>query len=161
MKKLLLCLMASLTILITNAQLKRVGVLVGKNSDQVIRYLDSLNELRPNPQYHISRSAANNGDLILAIEFPMADEAFFKCFSLTLKFTRVEGTEICTTQLILGAEELAQNYLSFIKDTFERTQEGWERNLTRDGAVRLLAKYARDQEGSYSYFTITYSAKYK
>lgn len=109
------------------SQIDNMRIFLGSNDVQVSNYFDSLNSLKPNPAYKIEKGLTADGDLTLKVDFSIYDEQFYKCLAIWAIFQRVNGTEYCSKQLILGSSEYAEYNLAFIKDNFKRVSDNsWE-----------------------------------
>ena len=131
------------------SQIPHVKLFVDNSESEVIKYFDSLNNLKPNANYKIKRSTSDDGSLILTSDFAIADEKFYTCHSIMAKFLRVEGEEICISELIVGGNEFAQQNISFIKDNFNlKSAKHWEKLLY--GIFKITATFKKENSDFYS-----------
>lgn len=153
MKRISISILAFFIFNLSFSQISHIDVLIGKLDSDVTRYLDSLHNLKSNPYYKIKRDVTNNGDMLLSVEFSLADQSYYNCLRITTRFTRSQGSEFCTTQYITGKSEFAKPNLDFIKDNFTFVQEKniWEKVLI-PGQFKVVATF----ESAEKFYTITY-----
>jgi hypothetical protein len=132
-----------LTSILAKSQIEVIPVLIGKPESVVVKYMDSLNSLKNNPYYRISRSTNSFGDLQLTSSFSMADQSFYKCLSLIFIFQRIKGTEICSQQFFYGDAQYASYNLNYIKDNFKQVGDKWEYPFYNIPEYKIVAEYTK------------------
>jgi hypothetical protein len=135
------------------SQINHIELLIGKLDSDVTSYFDSLNSLKSNPYYKIKRDVSDYGDMILKVEFALADGAYYTCSSIITRFVRLKGDEFCDRQYIMGSAEFAKPNLDFIKDNFKFVPEkdNWEKILIPDH-FKVIATFEKKEE----FYTIRY-----
>ena len=125
-------------------QLKHIELLIGQLDTHVISYFDSLNNLKSNPYYKIKKDVSDYGDMILSNEFSLSDESYYTCLSVTARFARIKGVELCDRQYISGTSEFSKLNLDFIKDNFKFVSEknNWERIIVPDH-YKIIASFEK------------------
>ena len=124
----------------SKAQLDKIEILVGKEEQSIIKYLDSINYLQPKRDYHYQKSISKDGDLVLQNIFAISDQSFYKCYGIILRFQRLGGIEICTTQLVLGQSEYTLTHWNYVKDHFKRIDSNnWKTNWDNNAEVEITA----------------------
>ncbi len=138
------------------SQVDHVSVLIGKTDTDVSNYLDSLNNTHPSSYYKIKRSTSSDGNLTFQVDSYLGDETYWHFYAIIIFFKRINGIEICTTQMIMGSLEFAQYNLSYVKDNFHFVSENvWEKPWVLLPQFKILAKFIR-RDGAYPGFTISY-----
>lgn len=137
------------------SQLSSVDVLLGMTESRITTYFDSLNRLKSNPAYKIERDVTPDGALMLKNSFSMADEPFYKCLDVSVVFRRINGKEVCISQLVFGSSQYASNYLNYVKDNFKYVEPNkWEVYYT-DAPLKVVAEFSK-LEGNYPSFSMIY-----
>lgn len=123
-----------------------VKVLITKNEDEVVNYLNSLIQRSDNKELKIERSISDNGALTIQLGVPLNENDKFGFLDLTFVFHRFQKEEICVTQLVMGSPTYIYSNLSFIKDKFEFiSSNNWQLQL--GGGAYITAIYdKRDNE---------------
>lgn len=141
-----------------SGQIDHIKVLVGKPLSDVEGYLDSLLALRSNPYYKIERSVTQAGQLMLKVEFALADGDFYKCSSITCVFYRFDGgVEVCSRQLIMGDLKNCYSNVAYIKDNFDFVSAGkWE---TKYPSIpfKITATFEKKEGSVAEYYAILYT----
>jgi len=142
------------------SQLDKIKILIGGFESTIINYIDSLNNLRPNPYSKINKDITDNGNLIFHNDFAMNDEDFYRCLRISFVMQRVAGIEICTREVIVGDIEYAEYHLNRIKDRFRKISENkWEEDFP-DLHWGVTATFERkDGNSNNDYFVIIYDFK--
>ena len=127
-------------------------MLLGASDSLVIEYLDSLNLIRPHPNFKIDRDVSDSGDLILKAKYDPNDEKYLKCKSIYTRFQRFDK-EVCVMQIVVGSAVYASYNLKYIKDNFSPIADGkWERKLGNYIITATYEKHVTDPSG----YAITY-----
>lgn len=148
MKKIILSLIFFISISPSFSQIKHIKLLVLKTEKEVVKYFDSLNNLKSNPYYKITRDVSEDGDLILRAEYSLDDEQFYTCTNISTIFQRAEnGVEVCIRQIIKGSTKFASSNLSFIKDNFKWISEGkWEKLPYANSPLKFVANFGKQND---------------
>lgn len=133
------------------SQIDHISVMVGKPENTVRKYLDSLNQLKSNPYYKIKSDVSKEGDQILKVSFALADEAYYGCLDIILKFQRTkDSVEVCTDQIIGGKSEYAYRNVSYLKDNFKFVSTNyWEKSCECVFNAIIAANFVRQDNDSY------------
>ena len=135
-----------------------IRLLLGQKESYVTLYLDSLSRLNPVHKYYTERSTSHDGDLMLSVDFDANEEIIFNCISIIARFSRVDGEEICMSQMIIGSQTNASSNINFIKDHFRRVEEGkWEHPFS--DKTKITVTYEKGEDGIFKGYTIYYSFK--
>lgn len=139
------------------AQIKHVNILVGK-SDLIVReYLNYLNGLKKNQAYKIKEDIDLEGNLILKSSFSIDDASYYGCQGIMFKFFRLDGEEICISQIVYGERANALSNLNYIKDNFKFVSlNRWERPLKEIDGYKIIATL-KVEDGDMPSFLIEYT----
>ncbi len=157
--KAFIVILAGFVIFITPAksQVEVMDILIGSTEGSVINYLDSLNGLRPAPGYKIERAITKSGNLQLSTSYSLADQDFYKCLNLVFVFTRIDGMEFCSQQVLSGHPKKAESNLNFVKDNFTLVAPNtWEKPY-RPG-YKLQATFGLVEAKEEKYYYLNYAA---
>lgn len=131
---------------------------------QAEKYLDSLNRAHPSDNYTIKRGVTSEGDLTLECFFGDSVQQFITCRQIYLRFERIQGVEMCTSQMIFGEAEFAYQNLIHIKDNYKYVSKNkWQKTLSLDQGFLMYktAKFSRyANEGTHRNDADTYRIDY-
>ena len=104
------------------------------------------------------RKISDDGDLIIVFTPDINHTDLYDLAGIVLKFTRVDGMEICTSQSFIGSGEYAAEYLAYAKDNYNQISNGhWlERSTVKDWVTDVKLEVERDGVKN-SIFKIHYS----
>lgn len=160
MSKSLLALLFALIALPAFSQVDHIDIKLGTSDTAVIKFLDSLNRLKPNRHFKIKKDVTVDGSLTIEGLFSPDDESYYGCQVVMFIFLRSNGNEICMKQAIIGTSEYAQSNLNFVKDNFKYLAPGiWEKNTDSFLLFKVKATFERKNTQP-STFTLTYELSY-
>ena len=142
------------------SQIDHVRVLIGQSDSTVINYLDSLTQLKTNPNPKVEKGASSDGDVILHCDFALNNQSFYNCRYVSFfvhKFP--DGFEMCYKQTVSGSIEYAPSQLNYIKGNYNVISDNkWEGAYSRD--YKIVATFERANSDNPAY-NLTYELKSK
>jgi hypothetical protein len=144
-----------LSLLLNKSYCQPIKILLGRTSTSIEKYYDTL-FVKRSPYYTTQRTVSEKGELILVAEFGLADQPFYKCVGVACLFTRINGVEKCTQQIIVCNKEDSYSHLEYIKDKFKFIKTNKWAVTFHDPALgnEIIAEFIPSDENDYLKYSV-------
>ena len=138
------------------SQVEHIKLLIGETESQVIKYFDSLNNLKRDQHYKTYKDLFGSAPFF-KIEFALCDQKYYSCLAIIAIFLKENGIVRCGYQRIVGDFQFEDQNLSFLKDNFDFVSDSlWEKPYSLDKTRKIKATYEQKIIDNTPKYFITY-----